>query len=409
LINERVSLPSPARKRGRPATSLQSVSLPTIVVAARHVGVFLLLGFSAAASVLYGLHLHAIGGMAFDFSGTIWHPLHDALRGLNPYPAPRIDAVDIGNPSTYPPLGFLLAAPLAPLPYSVAAALWTVLLVAAVPAGLYIAGSRDWRCYAVALTSFPIVHGVTFGNATLLLVPLAAAAWTLRRREVLSGFVVGAAVALKVFLWPLALWLLATRRIRGAAAAGVSASLLLLASWATIGFEGMREYPRLLKALTTVFASHGVSPAALPLGLGASVAAATLIGLGFAALLGALCVYVARRPSGEAASFTLAIAVALVASPIVWPLYYALLVVPAAILRPRFDRVWLLFPLTWVIALFVPKGHPGPGGGPAEVPDQVWRYLHGSTPTWWIVGYLAILGGITGVALHDRRRLELSR
>jgi hypothetical protein len=46
-------------------------------------------------------------------------------------------------------------------------------------------------------------------------------------------------------------------------------------------------------------------------------------------------------------SFALAIAAALVLSPIVWLDFYALAAIPLAIARPRLSLVWLLPLLTW--------------------------------------------------------------
>ena len=50
---------------------------------------------------------------------------------------------------------------------------------------------------------------------------LAAVAWRYRDRFPIPGFALGVAVALKFFLWPLVLWLAATRRWRDAAIAAV--------------------------------------------------------------------------------------------------------------------------------------------------------------------------------------------
>jgi hypothetical protein len=75
--------------------------------------------------------------------------------------------------------------------------------------------------------------------------------------------------------------------------------------------------------------------------------------LGYALCWGAgvavivLAVRAARRGE-EATSLSLFVGAALILSPIVWSHYLALLLVPVALARPRFDRLWLL-PLTlWV-------------------------------------------------------------
>ena len=56
----------------------------------------------------------------------------------------------------------------------------------------------------------------------------------------------GVTLAVKFFLWPLLVWFVATRRVANAVVAAAAALGLLLASWAVIGFDGLRGYPGLL-------------------------------------------------------------------------------------------------------------------------------------------------------------------
>ena len=67
--------------------------------------------------------------------------------------------------------------------------------------------------------------------------------------------------------------------------------------------------------------------------------------IGGALLVG--CVLFARRDD-DARSFTCAVAATLALSPIVWLHYLVALLVPMAILRPRFSLLWLLPVLLWV-------------------------------------------------------------
>ena len=57
------------------------------------------------------------------------------------------------------------------------------------------------------------------GNMALLLVLLLALISHFRERPVLCGVLVAVAVTAKPILWPLAIWLIATRRWRSAATA----------------------------------------------------------------------------------------------------------------------------------------------------------------------------------------------
>ena len=54
------------------------------------------------------------------------------------------------------------------------------------------------------------------------------------------------------------------------------------------------------------------------------------------------------RRADDARSFTCAVAATLAFSPIVWLHYLVALLVPMAILRPRFSAIWLLPVLLWV-------------------------------------------------------------
>jgi hypothetical protein len=81
------------------------------------------------------------------------------------------------------------------------------------------------------------------------------------------------------------------------------------------------------------------------LGVGEVVgqALALVVGLG----LLAWCVALARSGDEERA-FTCAVVATLALSPIVWLHYLVALLVPLAILRPRFSLIWLLPVLLWV-------------------------------------------------------------
>jgi len=84
---------------------------------------------------------------------------------------------------------------------------------------------------------------------------------------------------------------------------------------------------------------------AAKLGLGTGVGDALTVIVGGALLVA--CVVLARRRDDER-SFTCAIAATLAASPIVWPHYLVLLLVPTAVARPRFSALWLLPILVWL-------------------------------------------------------------
>ena len=209
--------------------------------------------------------------IGFDFRGTLWEPARALLDGNAIYPEPTRDAVLVGNPTVYPPLFILIATPFALLPVGLASSLWFVLLGVAAYASMRVVGVRDWRCLVLAVATPVVVHGLYYGNLTvLLLVPLALA-WRYRERAAVAGIAVGIAIAAKLFVWPLVVWLLLTRRFRAAAWAVGTSVVLVLGAWALIGFEGLRDYPSLLRAVQEVYAVRSISLSTVAGALGAPV------------------------------------------------------------------------------------------------------------------------------------------
>ena len=163
-------------------------------------------------------------------------------------------------------------------------------------------------------------------------------------------------LAAKFFLWPLAVWLAATRRLAAAALAVALGLGLLVLSWAVIGFAGLADYPELMRRLQDSIGddSYTLRVVALDLGLPAGLARAVWLVAGLGLL--AAMVVVGRR-GDERRAFVLALAAALALTPIVWLHYFALLLVVVALTRPRLGVVWFV-PLAMVLT--PGSGHPTP-------------------------------------------------
>jgi hypothetical protein len=343
----------------------------------------------------------------FDFRGTLWDAGIAIREGRSPYPAPLVSEIEVGNPALYPPLLILLVTPLTILPWAVGFAIWTGILVAALAGTLYALEVRDSRCYALTFLSAPAISALSFGNATVLLVPLVALAWRWRAAWLRSGALIGVAIAAKLFLWPLVFWLVGTRRYRAAGAAALATVLGIFVPWAAIGFDGLRAYPDLLEVANDLYAVHSFSIATMlnSLGVPASDGSRAALAVGVLVAVGAF--YVGRR-GNERASISLAVLAAVMGSPILWPYYYALLLIPLAIARPRFGGLWIALPLFW-LALRLPEESLSPSdyaeGGvaccrPQDVPGAIWNFNH-SPPRVWPALALAALG-ICVVALAVR-------
>jgi hypothetical protein len=281
-------------------------------------------------------HSSYSSGDFFDLH-TLWVAGRDVAHGHSPYPF------------VYPAPAAVLMAPFGVLPWRAAVAVFFLLSLAALVATLRILGVRDWRCYGACLVAMPTVSAIGIGTLTPFLALAVACAWRWRDRRVVVAGALAAAVVTKLFLWPLFVWLLATRRTRTALWGAGAITGMALAAWAVIGFAGFGSYPRHLSGIASSqeYKSYSVAALVHAFGLGGGFARAVTAGVALAAL-GAV-VIVARRPRGDFASFTAAIGAALLISPIVWVHYLVLLYVPIAIVRPRLSGLWLVPLAFWML------------------------------------------------------------
>ena len=284
--------------------------------------------------------------VAFDF--RVYYDAAEAvLSGDSPYQSLDDPGAAVARGYVYPPLTALVAIPLTIASPEIAGILVMALLVAGVLGVLYVLGVREWRCYGLVLLWPPVISAIQTGSVTIFLALGAALAWRFRDRALVSAASLGATLAVKTILWPLAVWLAATRRVAASVLSLAVAALLVVGSWAVIGFAGMAEYSDVVRRLqrTVELDSYTAYVVALDAGASPSVARAAWIALG-AALLVALVV-VARR-GDDAGAFILALAAALALTPIVWLHYFALLVVVVSVAQPRLGVLWFV-PLALVV------------------------------------------------------------
>lgn len=250
--------------------------------------------------------------------------------GVSPYPD-----------FAYPPLSALAAVPFALVSAGAAELALKLLLVLGVVAVLAVVGVRDWRCYPLALLWPSVNAAVQTGNVTIPLALAAALAWRFRDRAIPAGLSLGTSIAAKFVLWPLWLWLAAAGRRAAAAWTIVAAAGVTLVTWAVVDFRALLEYPDRLQQLEKDTAGDGYTLDAFLQDLGAGETAARAAMAAVAVGLLAAVVVVGRR-GAEQRSFVLAVAAALACSPILWLHYFALLLVPVAVVRPRLDVVWFV-------------------------------------------------------------------
>jgi Glycosyltransferase family 87 len=286
---------------------------------------------------------------AGDFHYAFWPAGQHVLHGVSPYVDPGSPVIAHAIAFVYPALAALLLAPFALIARGPADTIFAWLNIAAVLLTLRVLDVRDWRLYGLVLLCPAVFSGWTLANVTLMLGLGIAAIWRCRERPLPTGFLTAVLVSLKLFLWPLALWLLATRRYGAFAYAVVCGLAINGIAWTLLGWHELHRYSRLLHALAATEERRGYSVVSLALREGISHSAAYAIAAATAACGAAACLALARRER-QVAAMALALGTSLLATPIVQLHYFALLIVPLALVRPRLSRVWVLPLAMWVCA-----------------------------------------------------------
>jgi hypothetical protein len=304
------------------------------------------LAFWAIVAPVWVLVYSALGGkFALDFHWAYLRAAHAVVHGASPY-GPLTAKALAHEPFLYPPISAYLFAPFTLVPTGVADVTMVVLVAAAVPATLLVLGVRDWRCYAIAFLWWPTIIAMQTANVTLPLLLGLAVVWRYRDRKVVAALALGLVIALKLFFWPILVWLVATRRYQTAALAAATSALLIFLPWAGIGFAGLRGYPHLMSVVSNREGPGGYSIAALLHSVlpswTADTAVETLLG---AALLGV--VVIAGRRGRDRDAFGLSILAILVLSPLLEMHYVAVLLVVVALYRQQLSVAWAAPLLIW--------------------------------------------------------------
>jgi alpha-1,2-mannosyltransferase len=309
-------------------------------VVLQRLGEVLVLGFFPViiplAMVGYLLGTYHPFGMLFDFQ-VMWNAGHDVVQGHSPYPF------------VYPAPAAVLMAPFGALPWKLAVALFWIVSMLALMLALHILEVEDWRCYGAVFASHATLWALEIGTISPLLVLAAAVAWKYRDRPQVVAAAVAFVIVMKLFLWPLALWLLATRRYRAVLASILQTVALVIGCWAIIGFAGFLSYPRHLGGIASTVQFDSFSVLALGKALGLSTGGARVASMlvGLAAI--GLIFLAARGRHGDHNAFVAAIAASLLLSPIVWVHYFVLLYVPIALARKNLGLLWLLPLAFWAL------------------------------------------------------------
>ena len=274
------------------------------------------------------------GSVSFgvDFK-TVRPEIRGLVHGTNPY---VVNGMQDGGHFLWSVLAGWLLMPVAWIPHG-----WILvsgLGLVAIPVTVRLLGVYDWRAWALALAWPATVNGLQTANITMLVAVFVGLAWH-ARRHTRVGLWLGLAVAVKLFAWPVLVWLAATRRWR---ALGVAAAVQIFALLMTLPYISIVDFVRYEQQANRVFSDEAVTPYALLLGW--DVPGARVV-----AVVGGLCLLAwGRRDLGWC------IVAALLLSPIVWLHYFDLLLIPLALWRAPL-LIWLIPLGLWVI--------PGSGNG----------------------------------------------
>jgi hypothetical protein len=297
------------------------------------------------------------GKLGWDFQKAFLPAARSVLHGGDPYVATTAATLHNGTAYVYPPLAAYLLAPIAALPTFPADLAACLLGAVAALLTLLVLRVRDWRCYGVSLLWAPVLYSIHLGALSTLLALAAAVAWRWRRNPWVGGIAVAAGVSIKLFLWPLLVWLFLLRLWRTAAAACFGTLVLVMGPWAASGFAGFTRYPSVLHASETIGGPSSYTLTAAVERFGGSPIVGTVATVA-AVLLIAFRAFILARDRAELDAqrerdlFALAIGVALLATPILWLHYFALLLAVLPLYLARLHPIWFApivmfaFPIT---------------------------------------------------------------
>jgi len=278
-----------------------------------------------------------------------WSNIYDVgvLRSLSTgFPAAE-RFVDSRSAFINPPVFAWVIAPLTALPLPVAYLVWTLVSLGALVLAWHLVapyrGLAKFSLLLLALTVWPVMESLYWGQPSLEILALVAVAWwflTQRDRPVAAGVALALAVAIKpniVILLPLAL--LVGGRFRVFAAFAVASAVVGLAELAVLGPSGVASWLGAIQYVQSD-AGHSFFTMARLFGRGP-------VTYGVEALLAALALFIAYRRRKDVDVVFAAGLIGSVASAfhLHQPDYGLLVLAAWLVLRtspPVWHRVWLL-------------------------------------------------------------------
>lgn len=375
-------------------------SAPATTFGQRLSGALLVLLATAAFALITGEAFKPRPGFVGDFTQD-WLSARDVREGRPAYGS-LPDALrrhfgaeppeDFLPWNAHPPGSVLLVLPFALLEHHRAFFVWNLVTFPLFVAAVWfvvaeLAPGRGLRAAGIAagvgvlgVTCYPLHQQVVLGQFNALLAFLMTVAWAADRndRPRLAGVAVGVAVAVKLFPALLLVYFVCARRWKSAGVALLTAGALTGVAVAVLGADAFVTYARdVVPAVSAKYATqwNNISLSAFWLRLFDPTPESRVVALVHAPLLGkalaalsrvasiavvALTAWRARSFEARDRAFALAMVAMVLVSPIAWPHYLVLLVVPVGLLLATLGGTswrWALFAclvVMWLPETFVP-------------------------------------------------------
>jgi len=241
------------------------------------------------------------------------------------------------HPSAYPPPVVFLVAPFCLLPYVWALAAWTLVEVVcfASSSALVLRHFGGWKAPAQVLITIllivlwgPFYDDLYHGQIMMLALLLLIGSWLClrQRRDLAGGILLGLLLALKLYAWPISLFLLIQKRYRAVFAASAIFLAMNLLAMLWLGVNQVTDYYlRVGPAIGVIYRNHPINFSALAVG-------ADFVGLWAGAALAILLLIVALmlafRVRNFDHAFMIMLASSVVLSPVSWT-HYLITLLPA--------------------------------------------------------------------------------
>lgn len=272
------------------------------------------------------------------------------LSGASPYTGLHDPRLYDGSAFVYPWWTGVAFVPLSLLPVRAADLLWTTASIAAVVGACRLAGVRAAPAALVVLTAATTIRGLQVGSLNAFLLLGCVVAYKYRDRPRVVGTTLALVVGSKVFLFPLLVWLVVSRRWAAVRFCALVLGSLMAMSF-LVGPIGPVDYAHLLTSLGAHEFAQGLSLHRLLAGLVSGPVATTLGAAAATVVVGYAAVQRRRLGAGsDLLLFTAGLVAALMLTPIVWSHYLVLLFAPVLLARPRL--LWFLMAsvLSWLIS-----------------------------------------------------------